>query len=131
MREGVQRSDSRKACRSRSPPATSTTGSGLTLILTVWSGATQSTNLLPSSNRTEETHSKTRQRRKARATTTTTHSPPQSLLEDLSLPHRSGPPPPCLQSRTAWTNFINLCSRSQAMIQGKRKYSKFKLFYTF
>ena len=57
--------------------------------------------------------------------------PPRSLLEDLSLPHRSGPPPPCLQSRTAWTNFINLCSRSQAMVQGKRKYSKFKLFYTF
>ena len=45
-----------------SPPATSTTSSGLTLLLTVWPGATQSTKLLPSSKLTEETHLKTRDR---------------------------------------------------------------------
>ena len=48
--------------RSRSLPATSTTSSGLTVLLTVWPGATQSTKLLPSSKRTKEAHPKTRDR---------------------------------------------------------------------
>ena len=70
VREGLQRSDSRRACRrNRSPPATSTTSSGLTLLLTVWPGATQSTKLLPSSKRTEESHSKTSDRGRRRSTT--------------------------------------------------------------
>ena len=62
VREGLQRSESRTAERSRSLPATSTTGSGLTLLLTVWPGATQSTKLLPSSKWTGKIHSKTRDR---------------------------------------------------------------------
>ena len=55
MREGLQRSDLTTAWRNHSAPATSTT----TLLLIVWPGATQSTKLLASSKRTEETHSKT------------------------------------------------------------------------
>ena len=61
-REGLQRSDSRTAWRSCSLPAASTTGSGLTLLLTVWPGATESTKLLPSSKWTGKIHSKTRDR---------------------------------------------------------------------
>ena len=62
VREGLQRSDSRTAWRGHSPPATSTTSSGLTLLLTMWPGTTQSTKLLPSLKLTEETHLKTRDR---------------------------------------------------------------------
>ena len=54
--------DSRTAWRSHAPPVTSTASSGLTLLLTVCPGVTQSTKLLPSSKRTEENHSKTRDR---------------------------------------------------------------------
>ena len=100
VREGLQRSDSRTTWRSRSPLATWTTGSGLTLLLIVWSGATQFTKLLPSSKETEEEgprrlHHHTRH-----------YISLQSLLAALSLPHLSGQPRACLQSTTTWTNFI-------------------------
>ena len=116
MRERLQRSNSRTVWRSRSPLATLTTGSGLTLLLTVWSGTTQFTKLLPSLKRTEETHSKVRDRGGLHYHTRHYISL-QSLLVALSLTHWSGQPRACLQSTTTWTNFINLRSWSQAMMK--------------
>ena len=41
----------------------------------------------------------------------------QTLIAALSLPHRSGQPQATsLQSTSTWTNFLNLCLRSQAMM---------------
>ena len=116
---GDLRSDSRTTRRSRLLPATSTTGSGLTLLPTVWPRATQFPKLLPSSNWTGKIQSKIRDRGGRPALPPPPHQTfifLQSLLMALSLPHRSGQPRARLQSTSTWTNFLNLRSRSQAMM---------------
>ena len=64
-----------------------------------------------------------RPRRKTCAASTTTPDKKilslQPLLTVLSLSHRSGQPRARLQSTSTWTNFLNLRSRSQAMMNAR------------
>ncbi|XP_068672186.1 uncharacterized protein [Montipora foliosa] len=61
-----------------------------------------------------------RHRRKACAASTTT--PNISFpCSNCSLPHRPGQPQARLQSTSTWINFLNLCSRSQAMMMQRSK----------